>query len=500
MARNRHIIRKMQPVRYQRIDDQLWPLVVAMVVLGGFLAGSVLAYLRLDDPRWFANAWTWLIAIPLVIAAALVALAWTGNRLLRRTMQLSIVLGVIIHVVMFLAAVETDVFHRAWVEVLASADRPPQKKAVKIPDFMSWQHDPERRMRRDLERPVELRLPDPTIEQVPQEQTQPKPATTELQSRVLPAPEDVPQPNIVKRPEPNQAVPRQRNEMSQLSRKEATVPSRPTQLAELPSVVPRPQRREESPRPEEIGLRPQPRTADVAALKQQTRAPNTRDRVDVPPRNITVESTTSRRDVEQPSPLRETLARTPRSIPNRQPRVTTRPDLTSVVDRVPKSSPAASATPAVEPSSTARLERVRNERMAATTPNPRQAIPETSTAENASPNLARHSPSATQPHIASVGAALPGRRPADAIALGSLFQRVSPVASEPGATQPSRTLAGPAASAANTNIAKQAMGNAHPELQRPSAENTWRCHRRSDTGAATSSPAGSLGAVVECAA
>ena len=57
---------------FQRVDDQFWPLVVAMVVLGGFLAGSVLAYLRLDDPRWYANAWTWLIAIPLVIAAALI--------------------------------------------------------------------------------------------------------------------------------------------------------------------------------------------------------------------------------------------------------------------------------------------------------------------------------------------------------------------------------------------------------------------------------------------
>jgi hypothetical protein len=487
MARNRHIIRKTQPARYRRIDDQLWPLAVAMMVLGGFLAGSVLGYLRLDDPRWFANAWTWLIAIPLIIAAALVALAWTGNRLLRRTMQLSIVLGVIIHIVMFIAAAETDVFHRAWIEVVASADRPPRKKAVKVPDFMSWRHDPERRMRRDFERPVELRLPDPTIPKVSQEQTRPEPATTQPQARALPAPEDVPQPNVVKRAEPNQAAPRQRDEMSQLSRNEATVPSRPTQLVQLPSVVPRPPRREESPRPEEIGLRPQPRTRDqlrqpahqpaevlevmndVAALKQKTRAPNTRDRVDVPQPDITPDLTTARRDVEQPSPPREALAQTPRSIPNRQPRVTTRPDLTSVVDRVPESSAVAPAAPAAEPSSTTYLARVRDERMAATTPTPRQAIPETSTAENASPNLARRSPAATQPRTASVGAALPGRRPAEATALGSLSQRVSPVASEPGAPEPSRTLAGPAASA-NTNIAKQAAGNAHPELQRPSAE------------------------------
>ena len=272
MARNRHIIRKTQPVRYQRIDDQLWPLVVAMVVLGGFLAGSVLAYLRLDDPRWFANAWTWLIAIPLIIAAALVALAWTGNRLLRRTMQLSIVLGVIIHVVMFLAAVETDVFHRAWIEVLASADRPPQKKSREDPRL----HVVATRSRasdaprfRATGRVAIARSDDPAgapgtdAAQASHDGTA---AACPTRAGRRPATQHR------ERAEPNQAVPRQRDEMSQLSRKEATVPSRPTQLAELPSVVPRPQRREESPRPEEIGLRPQPRTADVAALKQQTRA------------------------------------------------------------------------------------------------------------------------------------------------------------------------------------------------------------------------------------
>ncbi len=442
MAKHRRIIRKTQPARIQRVDDQLWPLVVAMVVLGGFLSGSVLAYLRLDDSRWYANAWTWLIAIPVVIATGLIWLAWTGNRLLRRTMQLAVVSGVTIHVILFILAIETDVFHRVWVEVLASAANPPQHATVKTPDYRAWQHDPQRRARRDTEQPVQISVPDPVVEPERPEQTQPQPTQMELQPRPVPEPQETPRPNVVKRPEPNQSVPRQRDEMSKLSRKEATVPDRPTQMVQLPDAVPRRERREDSPRPEETGLRPQPKTSEplreparptpqalesvptpqlarrqdsvtptvepptapamvrsenralvtpradadavgqpaiakqnqpdaplphnTTASKQQTRAPNPRDRVEAPQREIAAESTANaaRRDVQQPAPPRDNLAQTPRSVPNRQPRVTTRPDLTSVVDRVPEVAPTPSATPATEPSATALCAPLREDRPA----------------------------------------------------------------------------------------------------------------------------------------
>ena len=61
MAKIRRIIRKLKPPQYQPLDEQLWPVIVALVVLGGFTMGSLLAYLRFDDPRWYANAITWLV-------------------------------------------------------------------------------------------------------------------------------------------------------------------------------------------------------------------------------------------------------------------------------------------------------------------------------------------------------------------------------------------------------------------------------------------------------
>ena len=104
MPRTRRVIRRTRPTRRTRLDDQLWPVVVALVVLGGFLAGTILAYLRVDDPRWYANAITWLIAVPVVIGTTLAWLSLSGNRVLRRTMQLAIILCAIVHVVLFIFA------------------------------------------------------------------------------------------------------------------------------------------------------------------------------------------------------------------------------------------------------------------------------------------------------------------------------------------------------------------------------------------------------------
>ncbi|MHB8973499.1 MAG: hypothetical protein ACYC3X_29095 [Pirellulaceae bacterium] len=557
MAKNRRIIRKTQPARVQRVDDQLWPLIVALVVLGGFLAGSVLAYLRLDDARWYANAWTWLIAIPLVIAAALISLAWTGSRLLRRTMQLAAVFGVTLHVILFIVSIETDVFHRVWVELLVTDESRSQRQAMKTPAYMTWQHDPQRRARRDTEQPVEISPPEPVVEPPSQQPTPPQPTNPQPQPRPVPDPQQTPRPNVVQRPEPEPSVPRQRDEMSKLSRKEAIAPSRPTQMVQLPDVVPRPERREDAPRPEEVGLRPQPQASDqlreparqlpeslesapttqlarrqdpltpkvavpvapamaraetravvapraeadpagqpaiakqtqpdaplpnnTSATKQQTRAPSTPARVEAPTSDIAVQATAnpSRRELQQPAPPRDSFAQTPRAVPNRQPRVTTRPDLTSVVDRVPKTVPAPSTPPANEPAATELRERSREDRTAANAARPATAVPKTTPSDTAvtdpaatasvAPSRARREPSVAEPRVDAISAALPGRRPAEATAIGSVPQRVSPVASEATAVEPSRALAGPAASA-NTGVQKQAAGNELAEPRRPSAE------------------------------
>ena len=112
MAKIRRIIRKLKPPQYQPIDEQLWPVIVALVVLGGFTMGSLLAYLRFDDPRWYANSLTWLVVAALLFGGAAVALTLVDNRAFRRSMQLAILLGLLLHAVLLVVSLELNVFGR----------------------------------------------------------------------------------------------------------------------------------------------------------------------------------------------------------------------------------------------------------------------------------------------------------------------------------------------------------------------------------------------------
>ncbi len=83
MSATRRIVRKLESVGPQSFDDQLWPIYVSIVVLGAYLMGLVLSVLHFDDPRFFANAATWLGILILVVGCALGSVGYVQNRFLR---------------------------------------------------------------------------------------------------------------------------------------------------------------------------------------------------------------------------------------------------------------------------------------------------------------------------------------------------------------------------------------------------------------------------------
>ena len=76
MAKIRRVIRKTKPAAKTPFDEQLWPVILAMFLLAGFMVGTVLASLDFNAPRWFANASTWLFAIPIIICLLIWALRY----------------------------------------------------------------------------------------------------------------------------------------------------------------------------------------------------------------------------------------------------------------------------------------------------------------------------------------------------------------------------------------------------------------------------------------
>src|SRR5256885_437821 len=98
MAKLKRIIRKVAPASSGAFDDQFWPVLVAFIVLGAFLEGAALGYLRFDDPRWWANRLLVMAAIPVVLGIGVAATLLVNSRMVKRAMQLAIVASITIHV------------------------------------------------------------------------------------------------------------------------------------------------------------------------------------------------------------------------------------------------------------------------------------------------------------------------------------------------------------------------------------------------------------------
>src|SRR5436305_9688365 len=211
MPRIRRVVRKVPPSEAHYFDEQLWPVFIALVVLGSFLMGVSLAYLPLSGAIWYRTAWPSLIAIPLIVAAAMVLLSRIDNRLVRRSVQLSLVLCAILHVAMIVQMIETQLFSGIFEKPrreLTIGQRRPQKI---VPEYHPTQLVPEEhRPRQDFEKPVEAESPQPTLEperivRQPSEQEQ-----SPREPQPIPVPEQRPttEPNVVARQSPSESAPR----------------------------------------------------------------------------------------------------------------------------------------------------------------------------------------------------------------------------------------------------------------------------------------------------
>ena len=217
MAKTRRVIRKLKPPQYQPLDEQLWPVIVALVVLGGFTMGSLLAYLRFDDPRWYANAVTWLVVAAVAYGGAAVVLTLVDNRVFRRSMQLAILLGLLLHAILLVVSIELEVFGPAFQQFLARSDLAEHRQPVTIPEYI--QPTRQNRTQEDLERPVETETPASEPEPLERQQPEPETVPPEPQPTPVPEPEQTPKPTLAKQPPTQETAPRFSEQESRLSRR-----------------------------------------------------------------------------------------------------------------------------------------------------------------------------------------------------------------------------------------------------------------------------------------
>jgi hypothetical protein len=235
MAKLRRIVRKVARPSGDYFDEKIWPVYIALVVLGAFLMGVSAAYLKFSGVPWYANAITSLVTIPIVVGGFMIAFRYIDNRLVRRSMQLAVVVSAILHLAMVVHMIETRIFAGLADETVAEREMIEPRRRRLLPEYQALQMLPDQeRPRQDFEKPLETQTPEPRPEpeNVARQQTHQPP-----QARPQPAPAPDPvaatEPNVIRRSVPNEAAPRAAEQSSRLSRQDRPSDLRLSQFAQL---------------------------------------------------------------------------------------------------------------------------------------------------------------------------------------------------------------------------------------------------------------------------
>ncbi|MBA63812.1 MAG: hypothetical protein CMJ76_15775 [Planctomycetaceae bacterium] len=216
------IVRRYIPRTRVVFDEQQWPVNIALVVLGGFLVGGIFAYQPFDpEAAWYASPWVSLLIVLLLICSSILTFRYIDNKKFKRTMQFSVIVCAIIHLMMLVYALEAEVFSKGWRGDVA------QKQLVKKKPKKRLEYHPSHQQQNvekpDFLKPVETEVPDPQPPEVDRRQeTQ---MTEKVQQPTVEQNEPQPIPEIVeKRSESSDSLARQADATSKLSRNSVQLP------------------------------------------------------------------------------------------------------------------------------------------------------------------------------------------------------------------------------------------------------------------------------------
>lgn len=239
-------------------DEPFWPVALALVLLGGLVMLWAWLHLPLDGPVWHRTAWPTLLVTPLVVLGAILLAAAIDRTWVRRSLQFSLLVGVILHLLLVWYLRETQLSARVWSPLATHRPPLPSRPTTVVPHYLPPQLVPdEDRPRQDFEKPVESRSAEPSHAAVPTA----RPSSDTPASLALPQPVPVPEqlrtpePNVARRPALNQAVPRLAPQASQLSRSPSSATPPPSLPADLPAPVPQPPASPPLPQPADTAVR-----------------------------------------------------------------------------------------------------------------------------------------------------------------------------------------------------------------------------------------------------
>ena len=204
MAPSIRQIRTLDLRQPQYFDDQVWPIRVAICLLGTVLGSIVVVQGGFDNPRPWANGWVHLLAVGLVTGISLWAanLANTKNS---RRLRFCFVLSLITHIGLGIFLYDFKLqFTVKAEEPVKTKPAQPLREIERAKEFViqSPQTSP---VQQEIEKPVATGAPRLQTDPHTKQQTEPQPLP---QTDALPETPTAVQPHQVRRQQPQQAVAR----------------------------------------------------------------------------------------------------------------------------------------------------------------------------------------------------------------------------------------------------------------------------------------------------
>ena len=217
----------------------MWPLDVSIAALAGLVLFLIVTRLRFDDPRWPFNAWTYLIAVP-VIAFVLANLSHgIASRYVQKSLQLGFLFSVFVHLLLVMLAVNVIIFSRYFPDAFTGVkpERAPVRRTV--PEYL-FQTPEETAATPDWSQPVEAET---TSRVIPEEQRQLPPVEHTAPKLEVPKPRELEQRPmqkfLMKRDQPAESQPQPADSPSKLARQQtanARAMGESTQSPQAPEI------------------------------------------------------------------------------------------------------------------------------------------------------------------------------------------------------------------------------------------------------------------------
>jgi hypothetical protein len=151
--------------RGQYFDDEAWPVQIAIAALGALLITLLARQQPADLGQWQLNAWLSVGGIGFATLAAMVGAAFVHPRIVRRPLQLALVLCLIVHAVLVVQMVHARLETGVTLNLVSSRANNTRREPKLIAEYRPIEHLPEEsRPRQDFERPVEAETPVPADE------------------------------------------------------------------------------------------------------------------------------------------------------------------------------------------------------------------------------------------------------------------------------------------------------------------------------------------------